>query len=29
MVEEVDELLFPFKHKVCNWLKEVETELSA
>ena len=29
MVEEVDERVFPFKHKACNWLKEAETERSA
>ena len=27
--EEVDERIFTFKHKVYNWLKEAETELSA
>ena len=27
--EEVDERVFTFKHKVYNWLKEEETELSA
>ena len=27
--EEVDEHVCTFKHKVCNWLKEAETEHSA